>query len=201
MPSSSLIQWLRRISKLCSQPRQRKLIPRSRFCTQFEKLEDRVVPAFFYTVSSFTDGNGFFSGGIGTSSNPYVYTTLRGAINAANANAGSTITLPAGTYALTVGSTSVIGELDVSASMTINGAGAGSTFIEQQITGDRVFDVDPAATGGITFTAFNLAIEGGSDSSNSLAGPQQGNGGGAILEGDQLAILLFHHCPSFCNSR
>src|SRR5580658_10344047 len=74
-----------------------------RFRPHFVMLEDRVVPAHFYSVSGFTDGAGSLSGGTGTSGDPFVYTTLRGAIDAADSDSGSTITLPAGTYQLTIG--------------------------------------------------------------------------------------------------
>ena len=200
MPSSSPVRWFRRILNMHCKHGQRKLTPHPRFRSRIESLEDRVVPASFYTVSGFTDGSGALTGGIGSSSDPFVYTTLRGAINAANENAGSTISLQAGTYVLTVGSAAVVGELDILANMDINGAGAGSTVIEQQIAGDRVFDVDPNSTGHIAFTASNLSIEGGSDSSNSLAGPLQGAGGGAIRDGGHLDNLVLSHCDFFGNS-
>ena len=60
--------------------------------------------------------------------------SLREAIIAANNTAGADIiTLPAGTYTLTrVGndSTSQNGDLDINGSLTINGAGSGTTFVQ-----------------------------------------------------------------------
>src|SRR5271157_1681312 len=61
--------------------------------------------------------------------------SLREAIIKANANSGSTVSIPAGTYTLTIGEDDdpnadpTKGDLDINASMTIEGAGAGSTII------------------------------------------------------------------------
>src|SRR6186713_823446 len=61
--------------------------------------------------------------------------SLREAITAANAAAGAdVITLPAGTYTLTITGTNedlnADGDLDITTPMTINGAGSGSTIIQ-----------------------------------------------------------------------
>src|ERR1051325_9972957 len=64
--------------------------------------------------------------------------SLREAISAANANPGAdTITLPAGTYTLTLANAGganedndATGDLDVNGSLTINGAGSASTIIQ-----------------------------------------------------------------------
>lgn len=76
--------------------------------------------------------------------------SLRGAILAANALGGAdVITLPAGTYTLSVTSPAVAcenaaasGDLDITDSVTINGAGAGSTTVNGGGI-DRVFDIGP----------------------------------------------------------
>jgi Bacterial Ig-like domain (group 2) len=61
--------------------------------------------------------------------------SLRDAVTYANAHAGTTISVPAGTYTLTHGDTSDGGSgLVLSASMTILGAGAGSTIIQANAT-------------------------------------------------------------------
>ena len=67
--------------------------------------------------------------------------SLRSAVIAANANPNSTINIPAGTYTLTIagddGSVDpnpTIGDLDVLASVTIKGAGPGSTIIQASTT-------------------------------------------------------------------
>jgi len=62
--------------------------------------------------------------------------SLRGAIILANANPGTTISVPAGTYTLTIGENDdpnadpTAGDLDINANMTIVGAGASSTIIQ-----------------------------------------------------------------------
>ena len=77
--------------------------------------------------------------------------TMRAAIQEANSLGGGphTITVPAGTYTLTITGTgedaAATGDLDITANMTINGAGAGRTIIQAGTTTgdgiDRVFDV------------------------------------------------------------
>jgi CSLREA domain-containing protein len=71
--------------------------------------------------------------------------TLRAAIQEANALAGAphTIVLPAGTYILTIPGAedaAASGDLDITASMTISGAGAAATIIDANDIG-RVFQV------------------------------------------------------------
>ncbi|NNL68490.1 MAG: hypothetical protein HKO70_00835, partial [Acidimicrobiia bacterium] len=76
--------------------------------------------------------------------------TLRAAIQEANALAGpDTISLPAGTYTLALGSSgeesAAQGDLDITSDVTINGAGAATTIIQAGTTNlngfDRLFDV------------------------------------------------------------
>ncbi|MEX0682036.1 MAG: right-handed parallel beta-helix repeat-containing protein [Dehalococcoidia bacterium] len=115
--------------------------------------------------------------------------SLREAITAANqdvvvddcaADSGAdTITLPAGTYTLTITGpdeeAAVTGDLDVTDDLTINGAGAGSTIIEAcagvPCAGvDRVFDV---LTGTVSISG--VTIRNGAAAHGS---PFLGNGGG-----------------------
>ena len=62
--------------------------------------------------------------------------SLREAVLAANAAPGSTITLPAGTYTLTIpgsdgaASNAAIGDLDIFVATTLTGAGASTTFVQ-----------------------------------------------------------------------
>jgi large repetitive protein len=93
--------------------------------------------------------------------------SLREAISAANASAGAdTITVPAGTYLLTianVGGTNedanATGDLDVNGPLTIQGAGSASTIIEAGTTTangiDKVLALNPLCT-----TGFNVSIDG-----------------------------------------
>ncbi len=77
--------------------------------------------------------------------------TLRAAIMQANFTAGAdTITLPPGTYQLTRSGDddqAVLGDLDITDSLTIIGAGADVTIVDGNgvVTGDRVFDVHETA--------------------------------------------------------
>ena len=73
--------------------------------------------------------------------------TLRAAIMQANFATGpDTITLPAGVYQLTragVDDVDVLGDLDITDDLTIQGAGSGVTIVDGNggVTGDRVFQV------------------------------------------------------------
>lgn len=76
--------------------------------------------------------------------------SLREAIGAANSSAGAdNITIPAGTYTLSIAGTgedaNATGDLDVTGGLTINGAGAVSTIIDGGGI-DRVLTVHPGAT-------------------------------------------------------
>jgi CSLREA domain-containing protein/uncharacterized repeat protein (TIGR01451 family) len=83
--------------------------------------------------------------------------SLRAAIQEANALGGThTITLPAGTYTLTIGGTgedaAATGDLDVTADITIVGAGATTTIVDGGAL-DRVFDV---RTGKLTVSGVTV---------------------------------------------
>ncbi len=71
--------------------------------------------------------------------------SLRAAIMEANALAGAdTVTLPAGIYSLTLpgsDNASAVGDLDITEALTLNGAGAASTTIQQSATGERVIHI------------------------------------------------------------
>ena len=110
--------------------------------------------------------------------------SLRGAVLVANASAGTTIHIPAGTYNLTVDGNSeggncgdtTIGDLDIAGNGTIMvGAGASSTIINQTMPNDRVICVDQNLVGNFTFSLSNVTISGGRET--------HGVGGGGILSG------------------
>ena len=106
--------------------------------------------------------------------------TLREAVIAANTDAvvdactagsgADVITVPAGTILLTVAGAGedagATGDLDVTADVEIQGAGAGSTIIDGNVS-DRVFDIDPSAAGinvrisGVTLRHGGMVSEGG----------------------------------------
>ncbi len=114
---------------------------------------------------------------------------MREAIQAANSDsavdacaAGSgadTIVVPAGVYTLTIGGSgedaNQTGDLDILRDLTINGAGAANTII-QQATADRVFDI-PLFTPATIVTISGLTIQ------NGRAGGTGGSGGGIRSDG------------------
>jgi CSLREA domain-containing protein len=147
--------------------------------------------------------------------------TLREAVIAANTDtavdacpAGSgadVITVPAGTYLLTlVGAgedAAATGDLDVTTDVDLQGAGAASTIIDGNLT-DRVFDVDPAASGvtarlaGVTVrngaqvsegagirNAGTLTIENSAVTDNTATGNSVARGGG-IRDSGTLTVVL-----------
>ena len=107
--------------------------------------------------------------------------TLRSAVIAANAatvtaGGANTIVLGAGTYRLTIPGTgetassgnALIGDLDVLAptngrtTLTVQGAGAGSTTIQQTTGIDRIFDAHPInLAGSVTFILAAVTVKGG----------------------------------------
>ncbi len=108
-----------------------------------------VSAASTFTVNSMVDsvdvnpGNGICSDGAGRC-------TLRAAMQEANALAGAdTITLPSGTYILTIAgrgeNVSASGDLDITGNLAIDGAGAASTIIDGGGI-DRVLEVHLGAT-------------------------------------------------------
>ena len=113
-----------------------------------------------FTVNTFSDtvdanpGDGLAEDASGN-------TSLRAAIMQANALGGShTIELAADTYLLSIGGKSdasaATGDLDISANITITGAGASQTVIDA--TGvDRIFDIDT----GASLTLSNMTLQGG----------------------------------------
>src|SRR5918992_3834357 len=135
--------------------------------------------------------------------------TLRAAIQEANALPGAdVIDVPAGTYALAIPPLNqndiTTGDLDITDSLTIEGAGAGSTFVDggnppgggsPQVPGlDRVFEVSVDG-GAVTFSGLTIsdgtaAEYGGAIANNStatvtvnsstLTGNVAGKAGGAI---------------------
>ncbi len=110
--------------------------------------------------------------------------SLREAIIAANANAGAdTITLPAGTYTLTIPGTGedagATGDLDIVGDLTINGAGAATTIVDGGGL-DRVFHV----VSSFTVVINGITIRNGA----TVAGD---NGGGLLNAG---GIVTLNNC-------
>lgn len=104
--------------------------------------------------------------------------SLREAITAANASAGAdTITVPAGTYTLSIAGTgedaNASGDLDITDDLTINGAGNTATIIDGADI-DRVLEVRPGATVAID----EVTIQNGKPNAS----------GGGILNHDTLTL-------------
>src|SRR5262245_20015715 len=136
------------------------------------------VPAAPFPVDSPSDGSDAAPGDGVCQATGGAGCTLRAAVQEANALPGAdTISIPAGSYVLTLGGRAedhaVTGDLDVTDALTIVGAGAASTVIDGGGI-DRVFDVfAPLAMSGVT-------IRGGD--------PGSGADGGGILNGGVLAV-------------
>ncbi|MCA9954700.1 MAG: CSLREA domain-containing protein [Anaerolineales bacterium] len=94
------------------------------------------------------------------------------------------ISVPAGSYFLTVGSAdedaNAAGDFDILVSMTIQGAGAGNTVLDANLL-DRVFDIDPAQSNSITVTLASITIQNGR--------PPQGSNGGNIRNVDDVLTV------------
>jgi hypothetical protein len=112
--------------------------------------------------------------------------SLRGAVLVANANPGSTINVPPGTYTLSIDGSSETGQcgdatkgdLDIAGNgTTITGAGSGSTIIQQTTSHDRVICVNQFLVPNFNFTMSGVTIEGGKET--------WGVGGGGMVSGNQ----------------
>src|SRR3989338_4354621 len=106
--------------------------------------------------------------------------SLREAIGAANALPGAdVITLPAGTYTISIGGTgedlNATGDLDITGDLTISGAGDTSTIIDGAAI-DRVLTVFPGATVFID----SVTVRNGN--------PGAGFGAGGILNAGTLTL-------------
>jgi methionine-rich copper-binding protein CopC len=119
--------------------------------------------------------------------------SLREAVCIANNNGNSTVAInvPAGTYDLAIstfggnGSSSSSPELQVGIqtgnNITISGAGAGSTIIQQTATGSRIIEADQELNGNMPLAIQNLSLQLGDCTDSGL--DCLDNGGGAILAG------------------
>lgn len=127
--------------------------------------------------------------------------SLRGAIAFANSNPGTTISLPAGTYSLSIpgglvegfNGDNAIGDLDIRADNTsIIGAGAASTVINQTAANDRVIEVNPFLDAGFDTTISGVTISGGKEGT--------AVGGGGIIAGSINNSLMLTDCVFTGNS-
>jgi hypothetical protein len=113
--------------------------------------------------------------------------SLRGAITTANGNPGlNVITLPAGTYILSIGGTdednNATGDLDITDDLTINGADEATTIIDGSGT-DRVLHIIGAQT-----VVINDVIITDGKTPDGTGGGNGGPGGGICNEGGDLTL-------------
>ena len=127
--------------------------------------------------------------------------SLRGAVTFANANPGTTISIPAGTYQLNIpgglgegfSGNNNIGDLDVIANNTIiTGSGASTTIIQQTQLNDRVIEVNPFLAANHNFTISDVTISGGKETT--------GVGGGGIISGSIDNSVTVTNCVFSGNS-
>jgi len=120
-------------------------------------LPARVAQAATFTVTKTADSN---DGACDTDC------SLREAIIAANTTPGAdTIILPAGSYTLTIGGdnedSGATGDLDITDSVTMTGAGATSTIIDANVL-DRVFDLTGSGPPDTTVEISGVTLQNGS---------------------------------------
>ena len=116
--------------------------------------------------------------------------SLREAIVAANAAAGAdSITLPAGTYTLTIANAgsanedaSAQGDLDINDALTISGAGAATTIVQAGTTNangiDKVFSFNPICSTAVSSSMSGVTVRFGRNTQPSGAADFSFTGGG-----------------------
>ena len=112
--------------------------------------------------------------------------SLRAAIQQSNASVGNdSITLPAGTYDLTLTGVNedlaTTGDLDITDHLTINGAGANQTFIDG-LRSDRIFHISKGKTTILNAITIRNGLADGLSLNNNVG--SGGFGGGIYSEGD-----------------
>ena len=132
--------------------------------------------------------------------------SLREAIIAANNTAGAdTITLPAGTYTLTIANTGGVnedgclrGDLDVTDSLTITGAGAATTIVQAGTTAangiDKVLAINPLCDHAVAFTMSGVTIRFGRNTQPYGAADFSFTGGGMDWCGNGAGSLTLTSC-------
>jgi hypothetical protein len=153
-----------------------------------EPLERRMLLAFYTVTGTADNTDSAVHGGAGTQLSPFQMSSLRGATIAANSFPGSTITLPAGTYQLTIAGDAndrgfvsfdpTKGDLNLNDSgVTIQGAGAASTTIQQNTGADRIITVNGNSLVGFVFTLSGVKMTGGRDTTTFEGGAGLFSGG------------------------
>lgn len=127
--------------------------------------------------------------------------SLRGAVTFANANPGTTISIPSGTYQLNIpgglaegfSGNNLVGDLDIIANNTIiTGSGASTTVIQQTQLNDRVIEVNPFLAANHTFSISDVTVSGGKETT--------GVGGGGMISGSIDNSVTISNCVFSGNS-
>ncbi len=111
--------------------------------------------------------------------------SLRGAFAFANANSGTVINIPAGTYNLTINEL-VVGTA-TNISTTITGAGAATTTINQTVANRRVINLNPTLAADVVVNISGVRITGGNS-------PGDNFGGGGLIGGGFNNTLNLSNC-------
>lgn len=117
--------------------------------------------------------------------------SVRGAFAFANANSGTVINIPAGTYNLTIDELQVGTATNVLT--TINGAGPALTTINQNVVNRRVIDLNPSLSPNVVVNISGVRITGGNSPSDNF-------GGGGLLGGGAGNTLNISNCVFENNS-
>ncbi|GAP12605.1 protein containg conserved repeat domain/CSLREA domain [Longilinea arvoryzae] len=121
-----------------------------------------------FTVNTSADSHDAAPGN-GLCIDPTGQCSLRAAIEEASLSAASTtISLPAGTYDLTLGELQIAP--DGNRTIVLNGAGAASTLLHQTNGIDRVISIDYDVVGNVNVTISGLTISGGADQRDHFGG-------------------------------
>jgi hypothetical protein len=129
--------------------------------------------------------------------------SLRSALEEASTSGGTTtITLPAGTYNLSLGD--LVAGTQANTTINIQGAGAASTTINQSTAGRMVIVVNYNVDANVVFNLSGVTVSGGSENENDPDG--FGGNGGAILaggsasaSGNSLSITNAVFSGNFCS--
>ena len=138
--------------------------------------------------------------------------SLREAIIAANNTPGAdTIVLPAGTYTLTLANAGGVnedacltGDLDVTDSLSINGAGAAITIVQAGTTAangiDKVFAINPLCDHAVAFTLSGVTVRFGRNTQPNGAADFSFTGGGIDFCGNGASSCTLRDCIVTNNS-